>query len=88
MNSKIAKGRHQSSTSDGTASRKNQKAIIGFLLESDSGFSSLKEESSDEQDENDIDSEIEEKITLEEREYIDNIDNNNSIINEDISEAP
>ena len=53
MNSKIAKGRHQVSTSNGTASRKIEKAIIGFLLESDSGFSSLKEESSDEQDEND-----------------------------------
>ena len=86
MNSKIANGRHQISTSNGTASRKSEKAIIGFFLESDSGFSSLKEESSDEQDEND--SETEEEITLVESKYVDNIDNNNSIIDEEISEAP
>ena len=72
----MAKGRHQNSTSDGTTSRKSEDAIIGFLLESDSGFSALSQESSDEEDENDIsiDSETEEEITLEEREGIDNID--------------
>ena len=82
--SKMAEVRHGSSTSDGPASGMSDKAIIDFLLESDSDLSSLSEESSDEEDENDIsiDSETEEEIILEEHEDItDNID-------EETSEAP
>ena len=82
--SEMAEGRQGSSTSEGTASRMSDKAIIDFLRESDSDLSSLSEESSDEEDENDIciDSETEEEIILEEHEdIIDNID-------EETSEAP
>ena len=80
----MAEGRQGSSTSDGAASRMNNKAIIDFLLESDSDLWSLSEESSDEDDENDIsiDSETEEEIILEEHEDI--IDNSD----EETSEAP
>ena len=49
--SKMAEARHGSSTSDGPASGMSDKAIIDFLLESDSDLSSLSEESSDEEDE-------------------------------------
>ena len=82
--SEMAEGRQGSSTSEGAVSRMSDKAIIDFLLESDSDLSSLSEKSSDEEDENDIciDSETEEKIILEEHEdIIDNID-------EETSEAP
>ena len=47
----MAEVRHGSSTSDGPASGMSDKAIIDFLLESDSDLSSLSEESSDEEDE-------------------------------------
>ena len=66
------------------------KFIIDFLLESNSGLSSRREESPDEEDENDIGIdwvEIEEEIILE-HENFENIDNNNSIIDEEICEAP
>ena len=66
------------------------KFIIDFLLESNSGLSSRREESPDEEDENDIGIdwvEIEEEIILE-QENFENIDNNNSIIDEQICEAP
>ena len=82
--SEMAEGRQGSSTSEGAASRMSDKALIDFLLESDSDLSSLSEESSVEEDENDIciDSETEEEIILEEHEdIIDNID-------EETSEAP
>ena len=82
--SEMAEGMEGSGTSDGAASRMSDKAIIDFLLESDSDLSSLSEESSDEEDKNNIsiDSETEEKIILEEHEdIIDNID-------EETSEAP
>ena len=49
--SEMVEGRQGSSTSDGDASRMSDKAIIDFLLESDSDLSSLSEESSDEEDE-------------------------------------
>ena len=64
------------------------RKIIDFLLKSDSDLSSLSEESSNEEDGNHIiiDSETEEEI-YEEHEDIDNFDNN-SIIDEEISEAP
>ena len=80
----MVEGRQGSSTSEDVASRLSDKAIIDFLLESDSDLSSLSEESSDEEDENDIqiDSETEEEIILEEHEDI--IDN----IYEETSEAP
>ena len=80
----MVEGRQGSSTSEDVASRMSDKAIIDFLLESDSDLSSLSEESSDEEDENDIqiDSETEEEIILEEHEDI--IDN----IYEETSEAP
>ena len=52
--SEMAEGRQESSTSDGAAFRMSDKAIIEFLLESDSDLSSLSEESSDEEDENNI----------------------------------
>ena len=80
----MAEGRQGSSTSDGAASRMNNKAITDFLLESDSDLWSFSEESSDAEDENDIsiDSETEEEIILEEHEdIIYNID-------EETSEAP
>ena len=80
----MAEGMEGSGTSDGAASRMSDKALIDFLLESDSDLSSLSEESSDEEDKNNIsiDSETEEKIILEEHEdIIDNID-------EETSEAP
>ena len=80
----ISEGRQGSSTSDGTASRMSNKAIIDVLCEWDSDLSSLSEESSDEEDENDIstDSETGEEIILEEGEdIIDNID-------DETSEAP
>ena len=81
--SEMVEGRQGSSTSDGDASRMSDKATIDFLLESDSDLSSLSEESSDEEDENNIciDSETQEEIILEEHEDIDNID-------EETSEAP
>ena len=82
--SEMAERRQGNSTSEGALSRMSDKAIIDFLLESDSDLSSLSEKSSDEEDENDIciDSETEEKIILEEHEdIIDNID-------EETSEAP
>ena len=81
--SEMAEGRQGSSTSEGAVSRMSDKAIIDFLLESDSDLSSLSEESSDEEDENNIciDSETQEEIILEEHEDIDNID-------EETSEAP
>ena len=81
--SEMAEGRQESSTSDGAAFRMSDKAMIEFLLESDSDLSSLSEESSDEEDENNIciDSETQEEIILEEHEDIDNID-------EETSEAP
>ena len=76
--SEMAEGRQGSSTSEGAASRMGDKAIIDFLLESDSDLSSLNEKSSDEEDEYDIciDSETEEEIIFEEHEdiIIDNID--------------
>ena len=83
--SEIAEGRQGSSTSDGAASRMSNEAVIDFLLESDSDLSSLSEESSDEEDKNDIsiDSETEEEIILEEHEYI--IIGN---IDEETGEAP
>ena len=59
----------------------SDRAIIDFLLESDSDLSSLSEESSNEEDKNDIciDSETEEEIILEEHEdIIDNIDEETS----------
>ena len=65
------------------------KSIIDFLLESNSDLSSRREESPDEEDENDISIdwvEIEEEIILE-HENFENIDNNNSIIDEQICEA-
>ena len=37
----MAEGRQESGTSDGAASRKIEKAITDFLLESDSDLSSL-----------------------------------------------
>ena len=81
----MANARQGSSTSEGGASsRMSNKAKIYFLLESDSDLSSLSEESSHEEDENDIciDSETKEEIILEEHEdIIDNID-------EEISQAP
>ena len=82
--SKIAEGRQGSGTSDGATSRMSSEAVIDFSLESDSDLSSLSEESSDEEDENDIsiDSETEEEIILEEHE--DTIDNTD----EETSEAP
>ena len=82
--SEIAEGRQESSTSDGAVTRMSDEAIVDFLLESDFDLSSLSEESSDEEEENDIsiDSETEEEIILEEHENI--IDN----IDEEISEAP
>ena len=82
--SEIAEGRQESSTSDGAVTRMSYEAIVDFLLESDFDLSSLSEESSDEEEENDIsiDSETEEEIILEEHENI--IDN----IDEEISEAP
>ena len=80
----MAEGRQGNSTSEGTTSRMSHNTITDFLLESDSDLSWLSEESSDEEDENDIciDSETEEEIILEEHEDI--IDN----INEGTSEAP
>ena len=82
--SEMAEGRQGSSTSEGAASKMSDKAIIDFLLESDSDLSSLNEKSSDEEDKNDIciDSETEDEIIFEEHEdiIIDNID-------EEISEA-
>ena len=81
----MANERQGSSTSEGdTSSRMSDKAIIDFLLESDSDLSSLSEESSDEEDKNDIyiDSETKEEIILEEHEDI--IDN----INKETSQAP
>ena len=39
----MVEGRQGSSTSDGDASRMSDKAIIDFLLESDSDLSSLSE---------------------------------------------
>ena len=80
----MAEGRQGSSRSEDAGSRMSDKAIIDFLLDSDSDLSSLSEESSDEEDENDIciDSETEEEIIFEEHEdIIDNID-------EETSEAP
>ena len=87
----MAEGRQEVCTSDGAVSRINEKTIIDFLIESDFDLSSLSEEASDEEDENDIsiDSDTEEEILLEELlKDIDNIDNNNSIIDEEICEAP
>ena len=60
------------------------------MLESNSDLSSRREESPDEEDENDISIdwvEIEEEIILE-HENFENIDNNNSIIDEEICAAP
>ena len=60
----MAEKRQESRTSGGAASRMSEKAIIDFLLGSDFDLSSFSEESSDEEDENDIsiDSETEEEI--------------------------
>ena len=43
----MAEERQESTTSDGAVFRKSEKAITGFLLESDTDLSSLSEESSD-----------------------------------------
>ena len=79
--SKMAEGRQESSTADGTASRTSDEAITNFLLEPDSDLSSLSEESSNEEDENNIsiDSETKEEIILEEhQDIIDNVDEETS----------
>ena len=79
--SKMADGRQGSSTTDGTASRMSDEAITNFLLGPDSDLSSLSEESSNEEDKNNIsiDSETEEEIILEEhQDIIDNIDEETS----------
>ena len=79
--SKMAEGRQGSSTTDGTASRMSDEAITNFLLEPDSDLSSLSEESSNEEDENNIsiDSETKEEIILEEhQDIIDNVDEETS----------
>ena len=80
--SEMAEVRQGCSTSEGAASKMSNKAIIDFLLESDSDLSSLNEKSSDEEDENDIciDSETEDEIIFEEHEDIifDNIDEETS----------
>ena len=60
--SKMAEGRQGSSTSDGAASRMNNKAMIDFLLESDSDLWSLSEESSYEEDENDISMKLKKRL--------------------------
>ena len=77
----MAEGRQESSTADGTASRTSDEAIINFLLEPNSDLSSLSEESSNEEDENNIsiDSETKEEIILEEhQDIIDNVDEETS----------
>ena len=60
--SKMAEGRQGSSTSDDAASRMNNKAMIDFLLESDSDLWSLSEESSYEEDENDISMKLKKRL--------------------------
>ena len=79
--SKMAEGRQESSTADSTASRTSDEAITNFLLEPDFDLSSLSEESSNEEDENNIsiDSETKEEIILEEhQDIIDNADEETS----------